>query len=201
MKLQSSLIAALFLLGCGSGESTPDAPAEGHEHSESSDGHDHDGATEHHQKAAKDEPKAGFDSLLAAGNPRDVDGWRLFGADFTLTDSVAAAAVLASAADHDGKVVRMEGTVADVCNKMGCWLVVQAGEETIRVTMKEHAFGIDRDCAGKTASLEGVLQSKDVDPETAAHYESESDNPDAMPEKGKTRVWEIIASTVALKSV
>ena len=79
--------------------------------------------------------------------------------------------------------VRVEGTVADVCSKMGCWLVLQQGDDSIRVTLKDHGFGVDRDSAGKTASLEGTLRQKDVDPEQAAHFESESRKPEAMPEK------------------
>ncbi len=177
------------------------APA-GHEHADG--GHEHadhghaEGAESHHGEAG--EELTGFDKMRAAGNPRDVDGWTMFGKDFTLTEAQPVATVLTNAADHDGKTVRVEGTVADVCSKMGCWMVLQAGEETIRITMKEHGFGIDRDCAGKTASLEGVLQSKKVDPELAKHYAEESRKPDSMPETGKDTVYEIVATSVALKA-
>jgi hypothetical protein len=170
---------------------TDAAATEGH-------GHDHgEGAEGHH--GAEGEELTGFDKMRAAGNPREADGWTVFGKDFTVTDAQPVSAVLASTADADGSTVRIEGTVADVCSKMGCWMVLSSGEDTIRITMKEHGFGVDRDCAGKTASLEGVLRSKKVDKELAEHYKSESTNPDVMPEAGKETVWEIVATTVALK--
>ena len=169
------------------------ATDEGH-HGEGAEGHHGEGAKGHHGEAGE---LTGADALRAAGNPRDVDGWTVFGADFTLTETQPLSTTLASATGE--AVVRVEGTVADVCSKMGCWMVVQSGEESVRVTMKEHGFGIDRDCAGKTASLEGTLRSKPVDKEMVKHYESESANPDAAPEKGKDVVWEIVATSVALE--
>jgi len=190
-----------------SGTATTDSTTQskdtaGHEHADGGQEHgDHghaEGAEAHHGEAG--EELTGFDKMRAAGNPRDVDGWTMFGKDFTLAQAQPVATVLTNAADHDGKTVRVEGTVADVCSKMGCWMVLQAGEETIRITMKEHGFGIDRDCAGKTASLEGVLQSKKVDPELAKHYAEESRKPESMPETGKDTVYEIVATSVALKA-
>ena len=219
------LFAALALAACGGSTNAPSAEAPATETAaaetteavpaeaeapdgeakatpgatEAADGeaHGHEGGEDHH--GSQGEELTGFEKMRAAGNPREVDGWTVFGADFTVTEATPVATVLAAAADHEGKTIRVEGTVADVCSKMGCWMVLQAGDETIRITTKKHAFGVDRDCAGQTASLEGVLMSKEVDKELAEHYASESRKPEAMPETGKDRVWEIVATTVALK--
>ncbi len=223
MKLLATTLAAasITLFACGGSDSAP-APAEaapaeappaeaapdaaaegeaaeaaGHHEGHDAEGHHAEGAEGHH--GAEGEELTGFDKLRAAGNPRDVDGWTLFGADFTLTESQPVDAAVAAADASAEKVVRVEGTVADVCSKMGCWMVVQHGDANVRVTMKEHGFGVDRDCAGSVASLEGTLREKAVDAETAKHYESESRNPDAMPEKGAEKVWEIVATSVAIK--
>lgn len=130
----------------------------------------------------------------AAAPASDADAWIHFGAPFTLGAAVPASAVLSDPSSHVGKV-RVTGELTEVCQKMGCWAVVRddAGH-SIRITMKDHAFGIDKGGAGRKVDLEGELVRKAVDPAQVEHYRSEgSTNP---PEAGKTETFEIVASTV-----
>jgi hypothetical protein len=123
-----------------------------------------------------------------------ADAWIQYGAPFTLASAVPASAVLSDPASHVGKV-RMTGELTEVCQKMGCWAVVRddAGH-SVRITMKDHAFGIDQGGAGRKVELEGELVKKAVDPEQVAHYKSEgSAHP---PEEGKTETYEVVATTV-----
>jgi hypothetical protein len=73
----------------------------------------------------------------------------------------------------------------------------------MRVLMKDHAFSVDKQGAGRTCRVEGVVTAKELDPETVAHFASESRNTGVMPEKGKTagtKVYELVASGVAMTS-
>lgn len=100
--------------------------------------------------------------------------WRHHGAPFALTDVVPAAAVLAAPADRAGQTLRVEGRLTEVCQKKGCWVVLadDAGH-SLRVTMKDHAFGVLPTDGGRTAQVEGTLIAKAADPATEAHYQSE----------------------------
>ena len=123
--------------------------------------------------------------------------WKHFGAPFTIAEATPASAVFADPTPLAGKVVRVEGELTEVCQKMGCWAVVRddAGH-AVRITMKDHAFGIDKDMAGRGCDVEGELVKKTVDPERVEHFESEgSKNP---PEAGKTEAWELVATSVAV---
>ncbi len=121
--------------------------------------------------------------------------WKYFGEPFTLA-SRPASEVLAAPGSHEGRV-RMEGELTQVCQKAGCWAVVRddAGH-SIRVTMKDHAFGIDKDAAGKACDVEGELVSRKVDPDKLAHFEEEGAT--EHPEAGKEEAWELVAASVAI---
>ena len=106
-------------------------------------------------------------------------------------------------ASHVDATVRVSGRVADVCQAKGCWMVITP-EDTddaaamIRVTMKDHAFSVDKQGAGSVTQLEGVLKAVEVDAETVEHYASEGGAGDAVPEKQGMK-YELVASAVQMK--
>ena len=126
---------------------------------------------------------------------------RHFGAAFTTEQVLPVATLLADPASYVDRTLRIEGRVADVCQKAGCWMVLTDGERSVRILMKDHSFAVAKDAAGSIAQVEGVLTAKTVDPEEAAHFESESANREAIPEADAEPgglIYELIASAVAL---
>ncbi len=136
----------------------------------------------------------------AAAAAPSADGWTSYGAAQTLTSAVPAADVLADPKKYANTTVRVEGKVSSVCQKAGCWLVLADDKgNQMRVTMKEHSFGVPKDVTGQLADIEGTLVEKPVDPATVEHYKSES-NGGPVPEEGKTVHAEIVATGVRLRS-
>jgi hypothetical protein len=172
------IVAALF--ACGAPEA-PEAPVAAAP------------AVEAPAAEAQAEPAA---AVVAPG----ADGWSQFGAAPTLAAAEPATALLSNAAARAGQTVRVAGTVSSVCQKAGCWMVLadDAGHQ-LRVTMKDHAFALPKDCNGQAADIEGQLVQKAVDPKTVEHFKSESDG-GPVPEEGKAEVFEIVASGVRLKA-
>jgi len=72
----------------------------------------------------------------------------------------------------------------------------------IRVTMKDHAFSVDKQGRGRQADLEGTLVRKTIDPATVAHIQGEAGADAPMPELQSTdgQTYEIIASAVRFRS-
>lgn len=124
-----------------------------------------------------------------------------YGADFTLADASPAATLLADPAAFEGQTIRVAGRVAEVCQKAGCWLVLTSEDQSMRVTMKEHGFGVDKLGTGADCEVEGTVVALEVDPERVEHFRSESPEGAAMPEEaaeaGKT--WELVATAVTLR--
>lgn len=139
----------------------------------------------------------------AAEAPKTKEGdWSTFGEDFTMTEIIPAAALLKDPAPYTDKTVRVEGRVADVCQKAGCWMVIAEGDETMRVRMKDHGFAVAKDGAGAICQIEGVITAKPMDPKEAEHFASESANTEVMPEnklEAGAMTYEIVASAVQFK--
>ncbi len=133
----------------------------------------------------------------ADATARDDAAWRYFGEPFTVATSQPGADVLAAPEKHADEPVRFTGEFAEVCQKMGCWAVVRddAGH-SVRITMKDHSFGIDKDAMGKACDVEGTLVSKKVDPKQLEHYAEEGAT--EHPEAGKDVAWSLVARSVAI---
>lgn len=142
-----------------------------------------------------DSDTPGADRVLAEAEVRH------FGGPFTVEQTVPAKALLDDPASYVDQVVKVEGRVADVCQKAGCWMVLAEGDKTIRVTMKDHSFSVAKDGAGSSCVVQGTLVSKAVDPEVVAHFEGESEKPELMPEKQAEAgvVYELQATGVAMR--
>ena len=176
MTLSFSLLA---LLACGTAE--VEAPAEAPTVEEAAEV---EGAEAHDAEAATEVAKGGH-----------------YGAEFTLTDSAPLQTLIDDPTPHVGKNVRVTGEVTTVCQKAGCWMVLRAQDgESVRVTMKEHSFSVAKDCAGSTAHVEGTVVEKAVDPDTVAHFASETEEGGEVPETGKDRVLEIVATAVQVEN-
>ena len=121
-----------------------------------------------------------------------------FGPDFTLTESMPAGTVLNNPEEYVGQTVRVTGTVSDVCQKMGCWMVITDADQHMRITTKDHKFFVAKDGAGAKCDLEGTVVKREANPERTAHYKSEQTDGAPMPEAelaGKT-TYEIVASAI-----
>ena len=143
-------------------------------------------------------PKAQKSEAPAPATKPETQQAQDFGAAFTIKEITPAKSFFAAPDSYVGKQVRVEGTVTDVCQKMGCWMVISDGQSTLRVTTKDHKFFVAKDGAGSKCHIEGEVIARAKDPERIAHFESESSEGAKIPEKeakGDT-VYEIVASSI-----
>lgn len=72
-----------------------------------------------------------------------------------------------------GKRGAFSGRITEVCQKMGCWLVLSAENgEFARVNMHDHAFGVPKDAKG-AAVVYGTLGEKTLSAEEAEHLQKD----------------------------
>jgi len=74
---------------------------------------------------------------------------------------------------EDGRAVRLEGTVASVCERKGCWIELRQGESAVHVTFEGYSFFVPKDSAGRQAVLEGKVMVKEPDPDDVKHLKGE----------------------------
>lgn len=121
------------------------------------------------------EPRLGAPRVVAE-EPAGGEGRRTFG---TAPDEgrplTELSSILAEPERFRDQVVRTEGRIAQVCQRMGCWMELREGATgpAVRVPMAGHSFFLPRDVAGRRAMLEGRVELRELSPDVRAHLESE----------------------------
>ena len=75
--------------------------------------------------------------------------------------------LLAQPDRYQGKVVRVEGLVTDVCAKRGCWMQLASDKEfqVLQIKVDDGVMVFPLDAKGKMASAEGVFTRLEIPPE------------------------------------
>ena len=98
-----------------------------------------------------------------------------------LTDHIPlpVAALVAERETYLERTVAVSGTIHEVCQMAGCWLMLRAldGGDGVRVHVRrtesgEYAFTVPKDISGRHAVAYGVVQPVDADAE--AHYQHDA---------------------------
>lgn len=94
---------------------------------------------------------------------------RVYGEAPTLTESVPVSKLLAEIDQYDGKRVRVEGIVTDVCAKRGCWMDIggDAAFQKLRFKVQDGVITIPVDEKGRYAVAEGIARKIALSPEDA----------------------------------
>ena len=101
---------------------------------------------------------------------------QLFGAPIDpAVPEVALAQLIAKPDPYAGKPIRTQGTVHRVCQAAGCWMELRddSNGKTVRTPMAGHAFFVPKDCIGKRASIQGIVELRPLTAEHKAHLEGE----------------------------
>ncbi|MBK7258229.1 MAG: DUF4920 domain-containing protein [Ignavibacteriae bacterium] len=95
-------------------------------------------------------------SLAFAGNPKN------YGKTLTLKEVTRVSEILANPEKFNGKRVRVQGAVVDVCSKRGCWIRLASDKEYESIVFKveDGVIVFPMDAKGKTAVAEGVISAK-----------------------------------------
>ncbi|HRC85124.1 MAG TPA: DUF4920 domain-containing protein [Thermoanaerobaculia bacterium] len=81
-----------------------------------------------------------------------------YGAGVTLAESTSLARLMAAPEQFEGKQVRVEGSVLDVCPKKGCWLKLGAEGSSVRVKVEDDVIVFPRSAKGQKAVVEGTVK-------------------------------------------
>jgi hypothetical protein len=79
----------------------------------------------------------------------------IFGAPITSKNALLLADLARDPVKWQGQDVVVTGNVADVCQHMGCWMVIEDGAQKARVRMHGHSFFVPKDCKGRRARVQG----------------------------------------------
>jgi hypothetical protein len=95
-----------------------------------------------------------------------------YGEPMPAGDAVAIAVAAADPAAHAGKPQRFTGRITQVCQKQGCWVVLEQDGQSARVMAKDHGFAVPKDATGDAIAY-GVLELEPITEEHARHLVEE----------------------------
>lgn len=122
-----------------------------------------------------------------------------FGEPFALQESKPLGSVIESLASVGDAPVQVSGEVDQVCQKMGCWMVIKDGDHMARVLMKDHKFAVPFDGKGKKAVVEGTIVAKELSEAQVKHIEEDAGR-DPNQVEGTRQEYVLTASGVQLDS-
>lgn len=128
-----------------------------------------------------------------AGAKKTSKGWDAYGAAVANGRFQRVSAV--KAPTPEGKTVRLEGTIAEVCQMKGCWMNVAGGEDTLRVEFKDYGFFVPSTAAGKPVRMEGVVVEHEMGEAEREHLQAESQSGKPIP----ARMFVFVASGVRIQ--
>jgi Domain of unknown function (DUF4920) len=119
----------------------------------------------------------------------------LYGKDYDPNKQVVEfSEFISNAKDNDGKEVLIKGNISEVCQEMGCWMVISDGTNNVRI-LTNHNFFVPKDIAGRSAVVVGTFKVTELSEEEANHYNKESGDPSMKTQdvKGPQKEYEIDA--------
>ena len=91
-----------------------------------------------------------------------------FGAPMPDGEAIDNATAAADPAALTGEPALYRGRITEVCQKQGCWVVLEHDGHTARVMAKDHGFAVPKDATGE-AIVHGVLHVEPISTDHARH--------------------------------
>ena len=93
-----------------------------------------------------------------------------FGAAITLREPVSIARLLQDPKAFEGKLVRVEGSVQDVCPRAGCWMDLASPEGTVKVKVDDGVIVFPVTAKGHAAVAEGKVEVMELSREAYVRW-------------------------------
>jgi hypothetical protein len=97
--------------------------------------------------------------LVACASLALAAGVKKYGKDLTLKETTKISAIYAAPDSFNGKRVKVQGPIVQVCEMKGCWIALASDQEfqTIRFKVEDGVIVFPMTAKGLTATVEGVV--------------------------------------------
>lgn len=142
---------------------------------------------------------------LTAGCSQEPRNLATFGGPVQTAKAVRLSKAVAQADKAPETALCTKAEIHEVCAKRGCWMVLEDGDEQVRVRFTASAdcsqgFFVPRNAAGHTAYVQGRIVKREMPQEEARHYAHDAGKSDDEIAKivGPQPTYEIVATGVAI---
>ena len=116
-----------------------------------------------------------------------------YGAPMPAGEAVDLAVALAAADAHDDAPGKFSGRIVEVCQKEGCWVMLESNGQVARVKAKDHGFTVPKDSSGP-AVVYGTLSQVELSEAQAKHLAEDAGRKGAV----EPREFRIEATSIAI---
>ncbi len=136
----------------------------------------------------------------ASGNEKKASKTKIYGAEPSMTSVTPISIDQALQKENLGKTIRMTAYVIKVCQKKGCWMIVQSAKNSARITFKDYAFFVPKNCRGKKVVVEGIMTETIISEADARHYAEDDGMSKKEVEKikGEQKEYSFVATSVII---
>ena len=117
-----------------------------------------------------------------------------YGADMPEGKAVDIAKASQNVEAYAGKPAKFKGRITQVCQKEGCWLMIESNAQAARIKTRDHAFVIPKDSKGE-AIVFGELKRVELKPEVAKHLAEDA----GQSEPVASSELQITATSISIK--
>ncbi len=123
-----------------------------------------------------------------------------FGKEITLSSAMTVEQAIRDINKLENREVLLEGTVSKLCEVKGCWMVLEGGNSSIRVTFKNYDFFVPKDIAGRSVQAQGVLSEEIMGISQARHFAKDAGKSDAEIQQIQqpTKEYRFVATAVKI---
>jgi len=118
---------------------------------------------------------------------------RVYGGQMPAGEALPVAEAIANPEAWSSTPGKFSGRITEVCQNMGCWVILEHDGEHARVAARDHAYGVPKDSSGR-AVVFGTVEVRELSDEQVEHYER-YDRQAGMTSRREVR---IIASAIEL---
>ena len=97
-----------------------------------------------------------------------------------------------------GNNVTFTGTINEVCQQKGCWMIISQGGRTARVTFKDYGFFVPTNSAGRSVRLSGILREVVLTEDEARHFADDARPGSGAAITGPQKEYSIEATSVQI---
>lgn len=101
-----------------------------------------------------------------------TEGANFFGDKISDDGAIALTTAVNQLTTQDTALLTISGTIEEVCQAKGCWMTLQANEDSDNVFIKflDYAFFVPKDAAGKKAVVKGKVYNNITSVDELQHY-------------------------------
>jgi hypothetical protein len=96
----------------------------------------------------------------------------VFGEEISADGAISYAELMEQMGEQGSMMVKVRGTVQEVCQAKGCWMNIAGteGEDAMMVQFKDYGFFVPKDIAGREVIMEGEASYQETPVEELRHY-------------------------------